>query len=109
VLVAADIQEAKGKVKHYYAMSHFVYELVRGKFGSIAECAIMMSQLDPMITACKHPYYQEKEAPFNLALTVEAQEESKRSEKSAKQQTFFECHIYHKLITNERTERLLQP
>jgi hypothetical protein len=37
------IQEAKGKEKNYYIMSHFVYELVRGKFGSIAECAIMLS------------------------------------------------------------------
>jgi hypothetical protein len=65
------IQEAKGKEKHYYTMSHFVYELVRGKFGSIAECAIMVSQLDPMIAACKQPYYQEKEAPFNLVLAGE--------------------------------------
>jgi hypothetical protein len=54
------IQEVKGKEKHYYTFSHFVYELTRGNFGSIAECAIMVSQLDPMITACKKPYYQEK-------------------------------------------------
>jgi hypothetical protein len=70
------IQESKGKEKHYYAMSHFVYELVRGKFGSIAECAIMVSQLDPMITACKQPYYQEKEAPFNLVLFDEEEEKA---------------------------------
>ena len=55
------IQDAKGKEKHYYAFSHFVYELIRGKFGAIAECAIMISQLDPMITASKGPYYQQKE------------------------------------------------
>jgi hypothetical protein len=54
------IQEAKGKEKNYYTFSHFVYELTRGTFGSIAECAIMISQLDPMITACKKTYYQEK-------------------------------------------------
>lgn len=30
------IQEPKGKQKHYYTYSHFVYELIRGKFGSIA-------------------------------------------------------------------------
>ena len=54
------IQEPKGKQKNYYAFSHFVYELTRGMFGPIAECAIMISQLDPMIIACKHPYYQEQ-------------------------------------------------
>jgi hypothetical protein len=54
------IQEAKGKEKNYYIFSHLLYELLRGKFGSIAECAIMISQLDPMIAACKLPYYQEK-------------------------------------------------
>jgi hypothetical protein len=59
------IQEAKGKEKNYYTFSHFVYELVRGKFGSIAECAIMTSQLDPMITACKQPYYNEKATPMH--------------------------------------------
>jgi hypothetical protein len=37
----------------------------------------MLSQLDPMITACKHPYYREKEAPFNLVLTVEVQQDMK--------------------------------
>jgi hypothetical protein len=60
------IQESKGKEKNYYTFSHFVYELTRGKFGSIAECAIMISQLDPMITACKHPYYQEKQVISSL-------------------------------------------
>lgn len=29
------IQEPKGKEKCYYTFSHFVYELVRGKFGPI--------------------------------------------------------------------------
>lgn len=53
-------QEPKGKEKNYYSFSHFVYELTRGKFGAIAECAIMVSQLDPMITACKGKYYSEK-------------------------------------------------
>ena len=53
-------QESKGKEKNYYTFSHFVYELTRGKFGAIAECAIMISQLDPMINACKSGYYEEK-------------------------------------------------
>lgn len=30
------IQEPKGKEKNYYIFSHFVYELTRGKFGTIA-------------------------------------------------------------------------
>lgn len=54
------IQEPKGKEKKYYAFSHFVYELIRGNFGAIAECAIMISQLDPMISASKGVYYSEK-------------------------------------------------
>jgi hypothetical protein len=58
------VQEPKGKEKNYYTFSHFVYELVRGKFGSIAECAIMTTQLDPMITACKQSYYHERVTPM---------------------------------------------
>lgn len=56
------IQEPKDKQKNYYTFSHFVYELTRGKFGSIAECAIMISQLDPMIAVSKGTYYSEKVA-----------------------------------------------
>ena len=44
-----------------------MYELTRGSFGSIAECAIMITQLDPMINACKSTYYQEKEETIELA------------------------------------------
>lgn len=51
------IQEPKGKQKNYYIFSHFVYELTRGRFGTIAECAIMISQLDPMVIASKGTYY----------------------------------------------------
>ena len=51
------IHEPKGREKNYYTFSHFVYELTRGKFGSISECAIMVSQLDPMITSSKGTYY----------------------------------------------------
>lgn len=61
------IQEPRGKEKHFYTMSHFVYELTRGKFGTIAECAIMISQLDPMISACKDSCYTEKKAKAPLA------------------------------------------
>ena len=61
------IQEPKGKQKNYYTFSHFVYELIRGKFGPIADCSIMIAQLDPMITACKNTYYQQKDKTLTLA------------------------------------------
>ena len=50
-------QEAKGKQKNYFTFSHFVYELTRGMFGPVAECAIMVSQLDPMIAGCRKARY----------------------------------------------------
>ena len=55
------IQDLKDKEKTYFTFSHFVYELTRGKFGTLAECVIMISQLDPMIAASKGSYYLEKE------------------------------------------------
>ena len=54
------IQESKGKEKNYYTFSHFIYELTRGNFGIISQCAIMISQLDPMISSCDKLYYEEK-------------------------------------------------
>lgn len=54
------IQEAQGKAKNYNTMSHFVYELLRGKYGSITELAIMISQLDSMMASCKEVIYAEK-------------------------------------------------
>ena len=52
------IQEPKEKFQNYYTFSHFIYELVRGRFGPIVECGIMISQLDPMITSCKGTCYK---------------------------------------------------
>jgi hypothetical protein len=66
------IQEARGKEKNFYILSHFVYELTRGKFGSIAESAIMISQLDPMIAACKDSCYLEKKVRIPLSKSSEA-------------------------------------
>ena len=54
------IQDSKGKEKNYYMFSHFIYELTRGNFGIISECAIMISQLDPMVSSCSELYYEEK-------------------------------------------------
>lgn len=51
-------QEPKGKAMHNYMFSHFIYELTRGKFGTITELAIMISQLDPMISSCKDNSYR---------------------------------------------------
>jgi hypothetical protein len=62
------IQETKTKEKQYYTFAHLVYELTRGAFGSIAECAVMISQLDPMISASKGKSYREKEDEININL-----------------------------------------
>lgn len=53
-------QNLKDKEKDYYTFSHLIYELTRGKFGALAECVIMISQLDPLISASKGSYYQER-------------------------------------------------
>jgi hypothetical protein len=45
------VQEPKGRQKDNYALSHFIYELTRGKFGPMVETAVMVSQLDPFISA----------------------------------------------------------
>jgi hypothetical protein len=114
------IKEAKIKEKNYYTFSHFVYELVRGKFGSIAECAIMISQLDPMITACKQPYYEEKITPVHKFKHSKSHKEQIPIEKNIMiesrlseilefviKPTFFECSECSKLIMSEKTEKLL--
>ena len=54
------IQESKGKEKNYYTFSHFIYELTRGSFGILSECAIMISQLDPIVSSSDEIYFQEK-------------------------------------------------
>ena len=48
----------------YHTFSHFLYQLGRGRFGALAECGIMVSQLDPMITFGdnKNGYYTQKKA-----------------------------------------------
>ena len=54
------IQSLGGKQKNYYSFSHFIYELTRGKFGALAECSIMISQHDPIVSASKGDYYKPK-------------------------------------------------
>jgi len=37
------VQKMAGKELNYYSFSHFLYELTRGKFGVLAECATIIS------------------------------------------------------------------
>ena len=54
------IQGLGGKEKNYYSFSHFIYELTRGKFGALTECAIIVSQYDPIVADSKGHYYEAK-------------------------------------------------
>ena len=64
-------------------------------FGPVSECAIMISQLDPMITACNHPYYREKEKSIKMDI-----KKTDFYEKSIKISSFI-CKSCKKLITNK--------
>jgi hypothetical protein len=44
-------QKIEGKEQKYYAFSHFLYELSRGSFGILSECAIIISQHDPIASS----------------------------------------------------------
>jgi hypothetical protein len=47
---------------NYYSFSHFLYELTRGKFGILAECATIICQNDPIISSSPcHIYYEPKQ------------------------------------------------
>jgi hypothetical protein len=126
------IQEPRGKEKNYYTFSHFVYELTRGKFGTLAECAIMISQLDPMVTACRDIYYVEKQVSQLFSIRrpqpvkekvnspskineSEGEEENEkeiqnRDEKFEKliKDLLFECFECKRLIINESTSLYTQ-
>jgi hypothetical protein len=54
------IQDMEKKDKNYYAFTHFLYELTRGKFGVLTECATIVSQHDPVVSACNDSYYRPK-------------------------------------------------
>lgn len=54
------VQQTKGKAKDYYNFNHFLYQLIRGKFGAITECAIIVSQHDPVVNSCRDDYYRPK-------------------------------------------------
>ena len=60
------IQKSDSKQQKYYHINHCIYTLKRGTFGCLTELAVMISQLDPMITACTQPYYVEKHKVIGL-------------------------------------------
>jgi hypothetical protein len=45
------VQDMAKKDKNYYAFSHFLYELTRGNFGVLTECASIVCQHDPIINS----------------------------------------------------------
>lgn len=97
------IQETKGKGKNYYTFSHFIYELTRGKFGVIAQLAIMISQLDPMITASQGDYYTQKKSSIFKPRKLKKQEENHNySQVKLKiSETIYECNKCKRLVIGE--------
>lgn len=53
------IQQISGKQQHYYSFNHYLYELIRGKFGVLSQCATIVSQHDPIIAASSQKIYYE--------------------------------------------------
>lgn len=51
------VQQMKSKEENYYNFNHFLYELKRGKFGILAECATIVSQFDPIVSSSTDGYY----------------------------------------------------
>jgi len=56
------VQKMAGKELNYYSFAHFMYELTRGKFGVLAECATIISQHDPIVSSSSlfDLYYEPK-------------------------------------------------
>jgi hypothetical protein len=88
----------------------------------VAECAIMISQLDPMIAACRFDCYQEKEENITMAKMItrkryqefmvgtivsEEKETLAKSEEKIKNHRLFECPNCKKVITNEQPKNIL--
>jgi hypothetical protein len=47
----------EGKEQHYYSFAHFLYELTRGHFGVLSECATIISQYDPIASSSTEDFY----------------------------------------------------
>jgi len=56
------IQKMASKEQKYCNFNHFLYELTRGKFGVLAECATIISQHDPIVSSSSTNQYQPKNA-----------------------------------------------
>ncbi len=54
------VQKMDDKDKHYYEFCHFLYQLTRGKFGVLTECATIICQHDPIINSSTDAYYRPK-------------------------------------------------
>jgi hypothetical protein len=54
------VQKMNEKDKNYYEFNHFLYELTRGKFGALTECATVVCQHDPIIDSSKDAFYRPK-------------------------------------------------
>jgi len=55
---------SSGKELKYYTFAHFLYELTRGKFGVLAECATIISQHDPIVSSSASDLYYEPKKPI---------------------------------------------
>jgi hypothetical protein len=72
------IQDMKEKDKNYYAFSHFLYELTRGKFGVITECATVIAQHDPIVNSSKDSYYRAKKYKDKKLIAANKEKEKER-------------------------------
>jgi len=56
------VQKMEQKQQNYNDFNHFLYELIRGNFGVLSECAIIVSQYDPIIASSgnSHSVYKPK-------------------------------------------------
>ena len=83
----------------------------------------MISQLDPMIKACKGAYYEEKRETIGLIREMEELSQSKGGDKTESiskdivtmmswkgnvASSFFECTVCNKLITTETFTKVLE-
>jgi hypothetical protein len=69
------MQQIRGKELNYYRFAHFLYEMSRGKFGVLAECATIISQYDPIISSGSFEHYYEPKKSKRHTKTVKIQKE----------------------------------
>lgn len=63
------VQKMAGKELNYYSFAHFLYELTRGKFEVLAECATIISHRDPIVSSSSSDlYYEQKKLVKEIKL-----------------------------------------